>query len=350
MDPLIPITFDDDEEEEAVTAAALDFDSEGRSSVARLADAALALFRADRSLTFDASLLWLVLASSTLAQDALWSTTSSMRARGMFSTSTTTDYLNSVIREAEGALSYALAKVDDVPVDWHKRTVQLLKSGEAPQASDDFLQNLLVNLGQWTTNMQDDVTARIFRHVLARHLRQSDAGLAEGEVWLNFAMSVSEKRKSSYQIHWLMIEPYIALAVIHAIKPVMMDSKPFEVAQNRLANALTAVSAKNANEKGIPALRILIASAPALDAASEFIPQQRAIFVLRHIATWLAAGAGGNEDEEDEDEDEGEEMLIRVAELYIVLAPIVQSVPGAHWESIFDLLENVLDEVSSCSP
>jgi hypothetical protein len=94
----------------------------------------------------------------------------------------------------------------------------------------------------------------------------------------------------------------------------------------------------------------LIASAPAPDAASDFISQQRAIFVLRHIATWLAAGAGENEDEEDEDEDEGEEMLIRVAELYIVLAPIVQSVPGAHWESIFDLLENVLDEVGSCSP
>jgi hypothetical protein len=110
---------------------------------------------------------------------------------------------------------------------------------------------------------------------------------------------------------------------------------------------LAGVPAKSVTEKGIPALRLLIASAPAPDAASEFIPQQRAIFVLRHISTWLAGqGAGdGNSDDEDMD-DEGDELLVRVAELYIVLAPIVQSVPGGHWESIFDLLENSFDEVS----
>lgn len=198
MDPLIPIAFDEDDED--AISSALDFDTQGRSSIARQADAALALFRADRSLTCDASLLWLVLASSTLAQEALWSSTSPTRARGMFAPSTSAEYLHTLIREAEGALSYALAKVDSVGIDWHKRTVQLLKSGEAPAASDDFLQNLLVNLGQWTAEMNDDVTARIFRHVVSRHLRQSDAGIPEGEIWLNYAMSVSEKRKFIRQV------------------------------------------------------------------------------------------------------------------------------------------------------
>lgn len=63
-----------------------------------------------------------------------------------------------------------------------------------------------------------------------------------------------------------------------------------------------------------------------------FIPQQRALFVLRHIASWLTS-----------DEDLEEEVDLRVAELYAVMAPIVQDVQGAHWDSIFDLIETGLE-------
>jgi len=114
----------------------------------------------------------------------------------------------------------------------------------------------------------------------------------------------------------------------------MLDTKPFETAQNRLASSLSGIPAKQANEKGVPALRLLVASAPPPDAASVFIPQQRAIFVLRHVASWLTS---------DEADDLDEEVEARIAELYTVMAPIVQSVQGAHWDSIFDLIETGLD-------
>jgi hypothetical protein len=120
--------------------------------------------------------------------------------------------------------------------------------------------------------------------------------------------------------------------VISAIKPFLLDTKPLEVAQNRLANNLAGIPAKSANAKGLPALQLLIASAPPRDAASVFIPQQRALFVLRHIASWLTS-----------DEDLEEEVDLRVAELYAVMAPIVQDVQGAHWDSIFDLIETGLE-------
>jgi hypothetical protein len=127
------------------------------------------------------------------------------------------------------------------------------------------------------------------------------------------------------------------MAILLAIKPLLLDTKAFGVAQNRLANALTTIPAKQAGKKGVPALRLLVASAPPADAASVFLPQQRAIFVLRHIGAWLT---------DDDVEDLPEELDYHVAEFYMAVAPIVQDLAGGHWDSIFDLVENSL-EVSS---
>lgn len=119
-----------------------------------------------------------------------------------------------------------------------------------------------------------------------------------------------------------------------AIKPSLQDSKAMSLARNRLANALTTIPAQAANEKGLPALRVLLASAPDLDSPSEFIPQQRAIFLLRHLGSWLAS---------DDADDLDEEVEVRLAELCTALAPIVQSVAGGHWDIIFDLVESGLE-------
>lgn len=124
------------------------------------------------------------------------------------------------------------------------------------------------------------------------------------------------------------------MAIIFAVKPLLIDSKAFATAQNRLASSLSGVSTRQANDKGIPALRLLTASAPPSDSASMFIPQQRALFVLRHIAGWLTS---------DDAEDLDEEVETRIAEVYTALAPIVQDVQGGHWDSIFDLIETGLD-------
>lgn len=119
-----------------------------------------------------------------------------------------------------------------------------------------------------------------------------------------------------------------------AVRSVLLDTKPFETAQNRLANAVTTIPAKQASTKGIPALKLLIASAPPADAASVFLPQQRAMFVLRHLGGWLTS---------DDADDFGEEMEVRVAQLYIALAPIVQDLSGAHWDAISGLIESGLE-------
>ncbi|RSH88769.1 hypothetical protein EHS25_002997 [Saitozyma podzolica] len=311
INPLVPCSS------EQVSEPA-DVDTAGRSRAARYAEAALALLRADRHLAeTNHALLQMVLEASILAQDALAVPGAS---RGLFGPSTRSSHLSDFVREAEGTLSYALASVDDVPLAWHSATAQSFKSTDLADTAD-FVQKLLWNLAQDVVLDGGDVAARVLGDVLSRQLRQSGAGEKEAEAWLAFA-------------------PQLALALILAVKPLLLDTKSFETAQNRLASAVTTIPAKSANSKGIPALRLLIASAPPRDAPSVFLPQQRAVFVLRHVGGWLTS---------DEADDLDEEIEYRLAQLYTALAPIVQDLSGGHWDSIFDLVDSGLEIRDLCS-
>ncbi|WWC90682.1 uncharacterized protein L201_005618 [Kwoniella dendrophila CBS 6074] len=326
IDPLVPYTS------EIISDVSLesDFDLIGRSKAARWAEATVSLLRADRQLVnHQPALLQVALAAYQLTKDALSIPGSS---RGLYAQSASIVHLTDLIREVEGAVSYALSFVDEAPLAWHKDTVQILKSGSMPDNAD-LLQKLLSALKDDIVQSQGDISARSFRDILSKHLRQSGSGEAEAEVWLNYGMSLIDKA------------PQLALAIIYAIKPLLLDHKAFALAQNRLANALTSVKPTPAAvaKQGIPYIRLLIASAPPADAASVFLPQQRAIFVLRHINSWLTA------DSEDEEE-MPEEVEYRIAELETALAPIVQDLSGGHWDSIFDLLESSLEGSSLEDP
>lgn len=170
------------------------FDVHGRSRGARLAEAALALIRSDRQFaSSSATLLQTVLSARALAQDALAVPGAS---RGFFDKSTPVEYLAQVVREAEGALSFSLASLDDVALDWHKTTSDLITKGQAASGGLDFLQSLLVMLSQRITSAADDAAARTLRDVLGRFLSQSGAGEKEAEVWLNLGMGKIDSSES----------------------------------------------------------------------------------------------------------------------------------------------------------
>lgn len=118
----------------------------------------------------------------------------------------------------------------------------------------------------------------------------------------------------------------------------MLDTQAFATAQTRLASALTTIPPSKCHT-ALNLLRIFNASAPEADSTSVFLPQQRALFVLRHVAGWLTS--------DDVDEDKlPEDMEFRVLELESAVAPIVQDVGGAHWDGIFDLVESGLEVTS----
>lgn len=166
-------------------------DATGRSGTARTLEAASAILRADRQLAqAEPDLLRALLAASMLASDAAAIPGAS---RGLYGPAVSSAHLSDFTREVEGALSYALAAIDDVPSSWHADTVAYLKKGQADEKAD-FLQRLMVSFAQDVVpDANADVSARVFRDVLSRHLRQSGSGQKEAEFWLNFGMGLADR-------------------------------------------------------------------------------------------------------------------------------------------------------------
>lgn len=107
-----------------------------------------------------------------------------------------------------------------------------------------------------------------------------------------------------------------------------------------MANRLTGVTVQTAATEGLRVLRILNALTPAEDSEDIFLPQQRTVFLMQHLNGWLVS------DDEAAD-DLPEELEARMTLLYANLAPIVQDVPGAHWDSMFDMISSNLEASSS---
>lgn len=102
--------------------------------------------------------------------------------------------------------------------------------------------------------------------------------------------------------------------------------------QNELASTLAGIPSSAASSRGLPLLRMLLATAPALDAPIIFLPQQRSMFLIQRVQVWI-----GSDDELDE------EIHANVAELFLHLAPIIQELSGSHWDLIFDIVESNLE-------
>jgi hypothetical protein len=63
-----------------------------------------------------------------------------------------------------------------------------------------------------------------------------------------------------------------------------------------------------------------------------FLPQQRAIFLVQALQSWMGS-----------DEDIDEAVEIEVTKILADLAPILLGLPGAHWEFVMDLIESNIE-------
>lgn len=92
------------------------------------------------------------------------------------------------------------------------------------------------------------------------------------------------------------------------------------------------MSASRANTVGLLTLRKLAAVAPDPDSDVVFLPQQRAINVMKTCQQWVTS-----------DEDIDEEVESEMTLIFQHFAPLLQNVPGTHWDLVFDVIENNLD-------
>ena len=63
-----------------------------------------------------------------------------------------------------------------------------------------------------------------------------------------------------------------------------------------------------------------------------YLPTPRAVNLMKACQQWISS-----------DEDLDEEVEYEMTSVFRHLAPILQNVPGAHWDLIFDLMESNLE-------
>jgi hypothetical protein len=103
--------------------------------------------------------------------------------------------------------------------------------------------------------------------------------------------------------------------------------------RNEQAAELLGIKPSSINTAGLLALRRLAAAAPDLESDIVFLPQNRAVNVIKACQSWVTS----------DDADVSEEVEGAMSLIFAYLAPILQNVPGSHWEFIWDLLENNLE-------
>ncbi|BGP30376.1 hypothetical protein JCM10296v2_002130 [Rhodotorula toruloides] len=248
------------------------------------------------------------------------------RSSGMFGSDVPEEVLERVLAAAEGASSYLLSSAaNKLHSGWHASAVGHLRAKERPAVpeGDDLLATLdrLWTPARTNADVAKGVYARrAVRTVLEATLRYSeDGGPQDAERWLAMAQNLTSA-------------PDLACAILHAIKPVLLDTPRFERYQNELAANLAGVQPSAIDVKAVPALRQLLAAAPPIDAPVIFLPQQRSMFLIQAISRWISS-----------DEPISEELHAGIAELFCHLAPIVQDLSGGHWDLMFDLIETNLD-------
>ncbi|KAK1229957.1 hypothetical protein PQX77_006950, partial [Marasmius sp. AFHP31] len=103
---------------------------------------------------------------------------------------------------------------------------------------------------------------------------------------------------------------------------------------NELAANITGVRPSKAETEGLALLRKLAAVAPPVDSDVVFLPQQRAVNLIKTCQQWVSSDDGG---------DFGEEVESEMTLIFAFVAPILQHVTGSHWAFVFDVIENNLE-------
>ena len=113
----------------------------------------------------------------------------------------------------------------------------------------------------------------------------------------------------------------------YAPEPPSLDRLRNELAANALG-----VPAAKANSDGLWLLRRLAAIAPDPESDIVYLPTPRAVNLMKACQQWITS-----------DEDLDEAVDCEMTSVFLHLAPILQNVPGSHWDLIYDVVENNLE-------
>ncbi|CAE6368756.1 unnamed protein product [Rhizoctonia solani] len=310
-DPLIRLS---DREPDSVALAT--YDSYGFSKYARVGTALATILSENRHLARDN--LWAfrhLLALQQLCSDFVSAATwpSEVFKAG------TSDQVYSLLDIIAPLVIYlGNSLLADHSLEWHRETILKLQKPSSdtvtPQNAEDVV--------HWyysivTHNSPVSRDLRLLRRIMQFVLRDVETDILD--LWSGFA-------QSAYN-HY----PQAAEAIGSVLAARGVESPRLDRWRNDIASRIPGVSSDSINQTGLPLLRALNSLAPPPESGIVFMPQQRAVYLVQALQKWMSS---------DDEIDTSMEALLTV--LLRHLLPILQTVRGAHWEFILDILETNL--------
>ena len=250
-----------------------------------------------------------------------------------FSRTVAKDVLQDVLIKVQQLTAYLLttASADD---GWHADVVKSLLNGKRSTSLGD-LAAFTMDLIQWAQDEDDSLHARILYTILQHALR--DASREEADELLLLGRRLEKNCEYVIVIsrncpELIREAPEVSLAITLCVAQFGSEPPRLDRYRNELAAGVLGITASRANTDGVLLLRRLAATAPDPDSDIAFLPQPRAVNFVKACQGWITSDADIEEDVESE-----------ITNVFFHLVPILQNVPGAHWDFIFDLIENNLE-------
>ncbi|EKM56485.1 uncharacterized protein PHACADRAFT_92839 [Phanerochaete carnosa HHB-10118-sp] len=310
IDPLVLPGDWDDEEAESPSG----LDAFGYSTYARVVLSLLLHFLDDRDAAKQN--VWALHHFQALALYAKDVIHVPSMANPVFGKSVGKSALEDIVSKVEQLTAYLLNhSVDD---GWFARATSRLSSGKVDVSDQvEVLFSSLINPLAGDTTRESRVLHSILRHVLPKVTKE------EADVLIGLARTAEKKA------------PRASLAIVYAVTQYAPEPPRLDRLRNELAAGLLGVSVSKVNTEGLWLLRRLAAIAPDPESDIVYLPTNRAVNLMKPLQQWITS-----------DEDLDEEVEYQMTLIFVHLAPILQTVPGAHWDLIFDVVENNLENSS----
>lgn len=313
IDPLIPTNTDSQANGPAYT------DSRGFSSYARIVEALLRVFLEDRKLAKQN--FWALrhfIALSIYASDY-------QKVPAGFSPifdSKALSGLGEVIVRIQQMTAYlflgSLASAQD---GWRRGLIKRVgeaKYGSGESQLEDFVSRVIGTAIESDSILDTRVLKAVLEDVL-EDVEQEEAG-----EWMGLARKLERNA------------PQTSMIIVSAIAATKAEPLRLDRYRNEQAAELLGIKPSRVGTAGLLTLRRLVASAPDIESEVVFLPQNRGVNVVKVCQSWVSS--------DDADVDEEVESVMTL--IFAYLAPILQNVPGSHWEFIWDVLENNLENSS----
>ncbi|EPQ53690.1 hypothetical protein GLOTRDRAFT_117039 [Gloeophyllum trabeum ATCC 11539] len=291
-----------------------EYDSEGYSQYGRVTTAFARVFASDRQAAKEH--IWALqhlLAASVYAEDQVQL---SLERNPLCTRKVSRAKLQAFVSRVQSITAYLL--VPDAEDGWHSKIVN---AAQDPAIERSTPSTLTAHLIQYASGHDNPREARVLYAALQTVM--SGATKEEADEWIMLARKLEKKA------------PLTSIALVSCVTAFGPEPPRLDRYRNELAAGIFGVPASKANDEGLLSLLRLAATAPDPESDVVFLPQPRAINLMKACQQWVES-----------DEDISEDVESAMTLIFYHLVPILQDVPGGHWDFIFDVIENNLENGS----